>query len=221
MRRGPQGPPPLWLIALIVLGLVLAAAVSGLPETKTLIAVVGTLVGTLSGALGGIWFESWLRARGDVNCELGAYNPMAFRIASDGTFAEEMPVENVEAFREFSRRGGEVKVAHNLDLRFFNGKGEPTGLSDLSVAFIGERGQSVVLDRNSEGYWSAYPGSGPRGNIAHDVVNLPAQTWVGIYLSSNIAGEEGARSLAWERIEVRARYPNNEPFRRVVRDSRS
>jgi hypothetical protein len=31
MRRGPQGPPPLWLIALVVAGLVLAAVVIGFP----------------------------------------------------------------------------------------------------------------------------------------------------------------------------------------------
>jgi hypothetical protein len=31
MRRGPQGPPPLWLIALVVVALVLAAVVIGLP----------------------------------------------------------------------------------------------------------------------------------------------------------------------------------------------
>jgi len=31
MRRGPQGPPPLWLIALVVVALVLAAITIGLP----------------------------------------------------------------------------------------------------------------------------------------------------------------------------------------------
>jgi hypothetical protein len=31
MRRGPQAPPPLWLIALVAVGLVLAAIFIGLP----------------------------------------------------------------------------------------------------------------------------------------------------------------------------------------------
>ena len=31
MRRGPQGPPPLWLIILVVVGLVLLVIVFGFP----------------------------------------------------------------------------------------------------------------------------------------------------------------------------------------------
>ena len=31
MRHGPLGPPPLWLIVLVVVGLVLAAVVLGFP----------------------------------------------------------------------------------------------------------------------------------------------------------------------------------------------
>jgi len=31
MSRGPQGPPPLWLIALVAVALVLAALLIGLP----------------------------------------------------------------------------------------------------------------------------------------------------------------------------------------------
>jgi hypothetical protein len=31
MSRGPQGPPPFWLIALVIVGLVVAAIMLGLP----------------------------------------------------------------------------------------------------------------------------------------------------------------------------------------------
>jgi hypothetical protein len=31
MRRGPQAPPPLWLVILVVLGLVLAVITIGFP----------------------------------------------------------------------------------------------------------------------------------------------------------------------------------------------
>ena len=75
MRQGPTGPPPLWLIVLVVVGLVFAAVTIGAPGGRGMspdtiaLAVLG-VVGTLVGSFGGVWWASGskISARGGERC---------------------------------------------------------------------------------------------------------------------------------------------------------
>jgi hypothetical protein len=189
-----------------------------------LIGVVGTLIGTLGGTLGGIWFAHWLRTRGDVRCVLGRTDAKATRLDNEGAIQERgvdvtRPGVLERVLERLSNRGGEVEVHHSLELRFFNEKDEATGLSEVSVAFIGKNAREVVLNRNSRAF-RALTGqpAGPTANTTMDVVNLPAQTWVGMSFEGIHCGEDVAQLLAWERMEVRAKFPNGRQFRKIVRE---
>jgi hypothetical protein len=113
MRQGPKGPPPLWLIVLVVVGLVFAAVTIGAPGGRGMspdtiaLAVLG-VVGTLGGVWWGQLLEDERRRRGEVRREVRAWADETTNTAGD-------------------------TETRTFDMRFFNDRDVNIALWDVKV----------------------------------------------------------------------------------------
>jgi hypothetical protein len=113
MRQGPKGPPPLWLIVLVVVGLVFAAVTIGAPGGRGMspdtiaLAVLG-VVGTLGGVWWGQVLEDKRRRRGEVRREVRAW------------------------VEETTNTAGDTET-RTFIMRFFNDRDVNTALWDIQV----------------------------------------------------------------------------------------
>jgi hypothetical protein len=118
MRQGPKGPPPLWLIVLVVVGLVFAAVTIGAPGGRGMspdtiaLAVLG-VVGTLGGVWWGQLLEDERRRRGEVRREVRAWADETTNTAGDT----------------------ETRI---FDMRFFNDREVNIALWDVKVEYYRE-----------------------------------------------------------------------------------
>jgi hypothetical protein len=91
MRQGPKGPPPLWLIVLVVVGLVFAAVTIGAPGGRGMspdtITPIALTVLSVVATLGGVWWGQLLddkrRRRGEVRREVRAWVDETTNTAGD------------------------------------------------------------------------------------------------------------------------------------------
>src|SRR5215216_4937863 len=67
MRQAPKGPPPLWLIVLVVVGLVFAAVAIGAPGVRGM----SVLLAAFLGAFATLVFTEWRQARQRVIARIG------------------------------------------------------------------------------------------------------------------------------------------------------
>ena len=67
MRQAPKGPPPLWLIVLVVVGLVFAAVTIGAPGVRGM----SVLLVAFLGAFATLVFTEWRQARQRVIARIG------------------------------------------------------------------------------------------------------------------------------------------------------
>ena len=154
-----------------------------------------------------------MRSRGDVRCVLGGVSYEVLLEAPNG-----MTFSPPEDLRELGSAGmnaqGTLRVSWEVDLRFFNQKDEPTGLHAISLAFVDGEGDDAVVGPLRKGV------SGRtrqlRSPLAEgppqDMLDLPSQQWALKRISAKTRGADGLTSLRWERIEVRAEYPNGKPY---------
>jgi hypothetical protein len=165
-----------------------ARAVSA--PTATLIAagvaVSGTLLGALLGTGLGLFGDRWLRHRGEVHCQ-------------------------VEEGFDGPTHGGQVGAAHlrvdrSIQVHFFNEKEVDTGLSELTVVFVFESGDEVLLEPTTSGYRTS---TSPRG-----VINLPSKTWASVNIEGYFIGPP-AKLLDLEEpkaVDVKATFPGGAPY---------
>jgi hypothetical protein len=121
MRQGPKGPPPLWLIVLVVVGLVLAAVTIGAPGVRGMspdtITTIAIAVLGVVGTLGGVWWGQVLddkrRRRGEVRREVSAW--------LEGT----------------TNTAGDTET-RTFDMRFFNDRDVNIALWDVQVEYYRE-----------------------------------------------------------------------------------
>jgi len=159
----------------------------------------GGLVGgvfVLIGVLAGLWFERWLRSRGELRCVLGT--------------CERSP---------YTGSDREARASYRLDLRFFNEKDEDTGIYGLSVAFIDKDGGEAILG-------PIVSGRGPTrvpdfGEEPRDLLNFPPQRWTATLVSGSLQGADAMLAAEWERVEARGRLPNGELYRCEIRNRKT
>ncbi|MBA2782327.1 MAG: hypothetical protein H0T74_05330 [Rubrobacteraceae bacterium] len=102
--------------------------------TATLIAaglaVSGTLLGALLGTGLGLFGDRWLRHRGEVHCQVEGFGGATHRVEGPAPF----------------------RVEQSIQVHFFNEKEVDTGLSEITVVFVFESGEEVVLEPATRGY---------------------------------------------------------------------
>jgi hypothetical protein len=124
MRQGPKGPPPLWLIVLVVVGLVLAAVTIGAPGVRGMspdtITTIAIAVLGVVGTLGGVWWGQVLaderRRRGEVRREVRAW------------------------VAETTNTAGDTET-RTFDMRFFNDRDVNIALWEVEVEYYREGSQ--------------------------------------------------------------------------------
>ena len=165
-------------LCLLILG------VTRLPLTdySGVIGIVGVVIGVVLGLLG----DRYLRHRGKVHCQVEGFDAPT------------------------SRRGAasapHLKVEQTVHVHFFNEKEVDTGLSGITVVFVFESGDEVVLGPATRGYETS---TRPRG-----VINLPSKTWASVDIKGAFYGRAAAL-LQQEKpkaVYVKATFPGGTPY---------
>ena len=81
-----------------------------------------------------------------------------------------------------------------------------TGLSEITVVFVFESGEEVVLEPATRGYETS---TSPRG-----VINLPSKTWASVNIKGYFYGPP-AKLLGLEEpkaVDVKATFPGGTPY---------
>jgi hypothetical protein len=143
--------------------------------------VVSALLGVALGLLG----DRWLRHRGNVHCQIEGLG---------GSHHRE------------GRGAAHLRVEQSVQVHFFNEKEVDTGLSEITVVFVFESGDEVVLGPETRGYETS---TSPRG-----VMNLPSKTWVSVHIKGYFYGPP---AKLFDRddpkaIEVKGKYPGGKPY---------
>jgi hypothetical protein len=199
-----------WVVVLIVANLLVLIAIAGIGRepktpleqradtgttqrdaralsapTATLIAAGVAVSGTLLGACLGLVGDRWLRHRGEVHCQ----------------------VEDFDGATHGGQAGpAHLRVDRSIQVHFFNEKEVDTGLSELTVVFVFESGDEVVLEPATRGYETS---TSPRGAI-----NLPSKTWASVNIEGYFIGPP-ARLLDLEEpraVDIRATFPGGAPY---------
>jgi hypothetical protein len=141
------------------------------------------VLGTLLGVALGLFGDRVLRQQGDVHCELERL---------DLTDNRESPPR--------------LRVDQSVQAHFFNDKEVDTGLSEITVVFVFESGEEVVLGPGTRGYETS---TSPLG-----VINLPSKTWVSVHVKGYFIGplalpfqEDGVKA-----IEIKGKFPGGKPY---------
>jgi hypothetical protein len=192
-----------WVVVLVVAVLVVLIAIAGLgrePSTpleqraesgttqrdaRAVSAPTATLIGTLLGVCLGLFGDRYLRHRGKVHCQVDD-----FRGAGHGGEAGAAP----------------FRVDQSIQVHFFNEKEVDTGLSEITVVFVFESGEEVVLEPATRGYETS---TSPRG-----VINLPSKTWASVNIKGYFYGPP-AKLLGLEEpkaVDVKATFPGGTPY---------
>jgi hypothetical protein len=148
-------------------------------------APTATLVGTLLGVGLGLFGDRYLRHRGKVHCQVEGFGAATHR-----------------------RRAGAApfRVEQSLHVHFFNEKEVDTGLSGITVVFVFESREEVILGPATRGYQTS---TSPRG-----VINLPSKTWASVDIKGDFYGPP-AKLLAQEEpkaVDVKATFPDGTPY---------
>ena len=179
----------------------------------------GGLIGgifALLGTLGGLWLERRLRARGELRCQLAGFIQGESLVERGGMTFSPAPDEEEALYSTGTSPRGTLRITWEFDLRFFNEKDEDTGLYDVSVAFVDDRGEEAIIGPLSETYQHAITFQ----EDPPDIVNLPSQRWESKRIDGTLFGAQAARSYRWQKLEVRAKLPDGTPFRGEVRNRR-
>jgi hypothetical protein len=156
----------------------------------------------------GVMIERLLRLIGRVRCEASASALNFFGSPDEGVIGRTIP------WYELDEKAAEIAILHNLSYRvgidFYNGKEAPSGLRDVRVELVLDRGKRFVdrpMDMRSPA--TATPGRMPRKAYdALEVVNLPPRQFVHEELSGSFgkAAAEACKDREW-RIEFVAQRP--------------
>jgi hypothetical protein len=87
MSQGLQGPPPLWLVALVLVGVVLAVVTIGNPDRAT-----SVVLGVIVGAFVTFVFTDWRHARQRVNAIIGYARLLDAEIEANEPVKESRPL---------------------------------------------------------------------------------------------------------------------------------
>ena len=165
-------------LCLLILGVI------RLPLTNYsgVIGIVGVVIGVVLGLLG----DRWFRYRGKVYCQ-------------------------VEGFSGAVHSGGKgalspYVVVQSIQVHFFNEKEVDTGLSELTVVFVFESGEEVVLGPATGAYETS---TSPRG-----IINLPSKTWASVNIKARFLGPQ-ATLLAQQEpkaVDIKAKFPGGTPY---------
>jgi hypothetical protein len=172
MRQGPKGPPPLWLIVLVVVGLVLAAVTIGAPGVRGMspdtITTIAIAVLGVVGTLGGVWWGQVLddkrRRRGEVRREVSAW--------LEGT----------------TNTAGDTET-RTFDMRFFNDRDVNIALWDVQVEYYREGSLiGTIVPRSTSG--GTGTGLGPG-----EVEPIDLESRKSVYMSLQLVAEGEELSL--------------------------
>ena len=185
-----------WVVVLVVAVLLVLIAIAGIgrepntpleqrAERGTTQRDATLIAATLLGAGLGLFGDRWLRHRGGVHCQVERFD-----IAPHGGAAGAAP----------------LRVDQSIQVHFFNEKEVDTGLSELTVVFVFESGEEVLLEPATRGYRTS---TSPRG-----VFNLPSKTWASVNIEGYFIGSS-AKLLAQEEpkaVDAKATFPGGAPY---------
>jgi hypothetical protein len=172
----------------------------------------GGLIGgvfALIGVLAGLIVEHKLRSSGKIRCNVGRYNHhQEIRI-------EKRRIAAPENWHELEGEELEKMIGtHKFVIRFFNEKDEATGLSNISIVFVGKDGHEVALQRGMRTY--DYPTDSDERS---GTLDLPSRRWVTMDFGGFVYGEDALLAdRNWKRIEVRGQFPSGKQHKFVVRE---
>jgi hypothetical protein len=104
MRQGPKGPPPLWLIVLVVVGLVFAAVTIGAPGVRGM----SVLLAAVLGAFATLVFTEWRQARQRVTACMGYARLLDAEIEANEPVVNELNKHRVRFLMDLHKYGGYI-----------------------------------------------------------------------------------------------------------------
>ena len=171
------------LLSIAALCLVIVG-VTRLPLTDYggFLGIVGVVIGVALGLFG----DRWLRHRGKVHCQVEGFGST---VHSGGTGAL-----------------SPYMVVQSIQVHFFNEKEVDTGLSELTVVFVFESGEEVVLGPATGAYETS---TSPRG-----IINLPSKTWSSVNIKGRFLGPQATLLVQEEpkAVDVKATFPGGTPY---------
>ena len=104
MRQGPKGPPPLWLIVLVVVGLVFAAVTIGAPGVRGM----SVLLAAVLGAFATLVFTEWRQARQRVTARMGYARLLDAEIEANEPVVNELNKHRLRFLMDLHKYGGYI-----------------------------------------------------------------------------------------------------------------
>jgi len=164
------------------------------------------------GAVAGLFTERYLRSRGEVSCETGAF-------ALTFNYDDRMGGFTTKTMSGLGRVGrGYVAQARSVEYSFkadfFNARDLPTGLRSFAVLFYGpDDPHPMVHDSPTDARSRRVVGSAVVEDTL-DVLNLPPRQLVGVEVRGAVPDLQ--RLVGCERVVLQAVFPDGKGFSREV-----
>jgi hypothetical protein len=104
MRQGPKGPPPLWIVVLVVVGLLFAAVTIRAPGVRGMSALLAAFLG----AFAALVFTEWRQARQRVTARMGYARLLDAEIEANEPVVNQLNKHRGRFFIDLHKYGGYI-----------------------------------------------------------------------------------------------------------------